>query len=129
MGGRDGGTQMHCPECREIRVCTAIPTSQLGLAPGQRWERVGHEDIAWFRRGRECRSCANQWVTAEINEELLDELVTLRNTLADVKRNAEAYVRESEGAARALSGLTDSLQVLRGLNVYREEWWHDLPEF
>lgn len=112
---------MHCPECMEIQVCTAIPTTQLGYEPGQRWERIGHADIAWFRRGRECRSCANQWVTAEINEELLDELVTLRNALANVKLNAESYVMESRGAAAALADLTESLQVLRDLEVYERE--------
>lgn len=119
MAGRDGGTQMWCPTCDEIRVCKAIPTTILGMESGQRWHRIDHEDLSWFRRGRQCLQCGDQWLTSEIREDFLDELVELRNALADLKSNAEAYVASSEKAQVALRKLTKSLQVLRALEMYK----------
>ena len=112
---------MHCPQCRKTRVCAAIPTTALGEPSGQRWYRVGHDDIVWFRRGRHCLTCGHEWLTAELPEELVDELVELRKALADVKRHAETYVTQAKSAASALDDLTDSLAILRALDVYEHE--------
>jgi hypothetical protein len=123
-----GGTQMHCPYCGEVQVCRAISTTELGKRSGQRWYREDHEDIRWFRRGRECTACNNRFVTAEVDEDFLDELVELRNALANLKVNAEEYVKESTAASAALARLTSSLGLLRALNVYREsENWSARP--
>jgi len=110
---------MTCPECKEIQVCRAIPPGELAAESGQRWHRIGHEDVSWFRRGRECLACGNEWLTAELPEDLVDELIDLRNALADVKANAEEYIKSSQGAAEALSALAGSLDVLRSLRSYR----------
>jgi hypothetical protein len=121
MGRGGGGTQIYCPECHEIQVCRAIPTTKLGLPSGQRWHRIGHGDINWFRRGRECLACGNEFTTAELDEDFVDELVELRNALRQIKRNAERYVESASEAATALDDLTQSLDILRSLQIYRHQ--------
>ena len=116
-----GGTQKWCPSCREIQICTAVNPSQLGFESGQRWYRSDHSDIQWFRRCLVCASCGHKWLSAELPEDFLDELVELRNALRDIKANAEAYMDEAERASAGLAKLTKSLSVLRALRIYQEE--------
>ncbi len=123
-----GGTQMNCPYCGEVQICQAVPTTELGKPSGQRWYRKDHQDIRWFRRGRKCTACNKRFITAEVDEEFLNELVELRNALASLKVNAEAYVKESTAASSALDRLTKSLSLLRALKVYQEmEVWPSRP--
>ena len=49
----------------------------------------------------------------------MDELVELREALGDLKKNAEKYVKASKEAEASLHGLTESLQVLRALDIYK----------
>jgi hypothetical protein len=116
-----GGTQKWCPNCREIQICTAVTTSQLGCASGQRWCRSDYSDIQWFRRCLVCACCGHKWLSAELPEKFLDELVELRNALRDIKENAEAYVDEAERASARLTKLTESLSVLRALRIYQDQ--------
>lgn len=115
-----GGTQMYCPHCEHVRVCEAIPTTQLGKPAGQRWYRKGHEDLQWFRRGRRCQTCRKSFITAEVDEDFLDELVELRTALAQIKSNAEDYVKESNAASETLARLSKSLNALRALKIYQD---------
>lgn len=116
-----GGTQKWCPECKSIQVCAAVNPSQLGYRSGQRWYKPEHSDIQWFRRGLVCQECSHEWLTAEVDENFLDELVELRNALKEIKSNAEAYVKESERASKSLAKLSESLRVLRALKVYKRQ--------
>ena len=111
---------MYCHTCGEAQVCEAIPTTVAGKPAGQRWYRKDHRDIQWFRRGRKCTYCSTRFTTAEVSEKFLDELVELRSALANIKANAEEYVKQSNGAAESLSKLTSSLDVLRALEPYVE---------
>jgi hypothetical protein len=120
MRDTQGGTQKWCPHCEEIRVCTAVNPSSLGEKSGQRWYRKDHQDIRWFRRGLVCQTCGHEWLSAEVPETYIKELVELRNALLDIKRNAEAYSKESENAAESLARLSKSLSDLRALNIYRQ---------
>lgn len=58
------------------------------------------------------------FVTAEMNEDFLEELVKLRAALADVKTNAEQYIKDSNRASRTLKRLSQSLQILESLRLY-----------
>lgn len=116
-----GGTKTWCPRCKEIKICQAIPASSIGEKSGQRWFRKDHDDIRWFRRARRCLHCEHEFLTAEVDEHFIGELVKLREALADVKASAERYVAESKTAKRALSDLTKSLGVLRALPVYKDQ--------
>lgn len=111
---------MYCSNCKRIRVCKAVSTTELGMPAGQRWFQEGHTDLQWFRRGRRCRKCGQTFISAEVAEDFLDELVELRSALADLKSNAEEYVKESKQASAALDRLTKSLSVLRALKIYKD---------
>lgn len=116
-----GGTKKWCPDCKSVQVCTAVNPSSLGYKSGQRWYRRDHSDIQWFRRGLICQRCGKEWLTAELPEEFLDELVELRNALKEVKLNAESYIKEAESASARLNKLSTSLAVLRALKVYKNQ--------
>jgi len=103
---------------RALRLCEAVSTTKLGMPSGQRWYRQEHQDLQWFRRGRKCLTCDLDFITAEIDEDFLDELVQLRTALAQIKSNAESYIEESNNASEALGRLTSSLNVLRALALY-----------
>ncbi len=124
MGGRfmgsKGGTQKHCPKCNTITVCKAVNPSELGKKSSQRWYKTQHKDINWFRRGLICQTCKHRWLSAEVPESLLTELVELRDALSDIKSNAEAYMEESEKASASLGKLNDSLSVLQALKLYEK---------
>ena len=114
-----GGTRLYCPECRDISVCKAINPSYIVDVSGQRWESTIYNDINWFRRGRQCLECGHEFLTAEIEEDFVTELIELRNALAEIKKNAEAYSKESAAAATSLEKLSKSLNVLRALKIYK----------
>lgn len=109
------GTSKWCPKCQSVQVCTAVNPSTLGERSGQRWRREGHADIQWFRRGLICTECKSEWLSAELPEKFLDELVDLRNALKEIKQDAESYVKESKKATVSLQKLSESLSVLRAL--------------
>lgn len=112
-----GGTQIYCPACKEIQVCRAVNPSEIAYESGQRWENLRHPDIQWFRRGRVCLACRHEFLTAEIEEDLLTELVKLREALADIHMKADEYVRESNRASKALQELSRSLRLFKVLGV------------
>ena len=113
-----GGTLKYCPNCATIRVCTAVNPGPIAQRSGQRWQMKAHADLQWFRRALICQTCNVQWLTAEINENLLTELVQLRDALKDIKLHTEAYVSEAGKAAKSLEKLSQSLKVLRALKMY-----------
>jgi len=116
-----GGTKKYCPNCKAIRVCAAVNPSQLGYKSGQRLYKTQHRDIKWFRRGLVCQDCQNQWLTAEVDESFLAELVELRDALGEIKSNAESYIKQSKQAAQQLTKLSKSLGVLQALKIYRKK--------
>lgn len=119
MMGRDGGTIMYCPACEVTRVCRAISPTELGYSSSRTWHMSGNDDVQWFRRGRQCLHCGESFVTSEVREAFLEELVELRSALVDLKQHAEEYVQASGQARDALEELTDSLEVLRALKLYK----------
>ena len=117
-----GGTDMYCPKCKEITTCKAIPgadVTQDASDYNQRKFFTKHSDIQFFQRGRVCLSCGFKFKSGEISMNFLEELVELRVALADIKRNAEIYTKQSAAAAESLSKLSGALDVLRALKVYQ----------
>ena len=113
MKVKQNGTKIYCPHCREIRVCQVPQTRGGGLRSSQNVHYPNHPDIQWFRRERFCNDCSNIFVTAEVNENFLTELVSLRSDLSKIKVNAEQYLKESVSASKSLKKLSKSLSVLR----------------
>jgi transcriptional regulator NrdR family protein len=76
------GTQIFCPNCKSVRICRAVSTTELGKNSKQRVYVYGNDDLQLFRRGRECQSCFSQFLTAELEEKFVFELSTLRTQVA-----------------------------------------------
>ena len=117
-----GGTDMYCPSCKKVTTCKAVPAAQVTLDSSdyaQRKYYSKHSDINFFQRGRECLSCGNEFVSAEVDLGFLEELVELRGALSAIKSNAEPYMSESAAASVSLAKLSESLGVLRALKVYK----------
>lgn len=122
MGRSGGGTGMWCPNCEGITTCRAFPLTEYGETSEQRIYRSDSDepDINYFQRARECLECEHQFLTCEVDENVIDELEELRGALADIKEHVEAYVGDAKKASRALSKLTSSLKILRALKMYKE---------
>jgi hypothetical protein len=116
--GNQGGTTKWCPNCKALRVIESSNPSSLGRSSVQTKYRPNHEDIQYFQRALRCRTCGRRWLSAELPERFIDELVKLRNADRDREKNAEAYSKESENAAKILASLRKSLSDLRALNIY-----------
>jgi hypothetical protein len=118
MGGSNGGTRKWCPNCREITVCAAINPKDVydGVSRMQRVYWSEHRDLNAFRRGILCLVCHESWLTVEIEEDLMDELIDLREKLTELKLHASAYETESLKAATSLKKLTESISILKALN-------------
>ncbi|MBP2455140.1 hypothetical protein [Mycolicibacterium lutetiense] len=108
------GPQKWCPKCETWRVIEAVKLTELGEEYHQRIE-LRHENIRYFRRGQQCQTCYHCWLSAEVPERLIDELVERRIALRDIKKNAEAFSKESEIAAESLARLSKSLSDLTEL--------------
>ena len=74
-----GGTEIYCPNCKSNQICKAHPPSYLGEGRERRLEIETHSDIHWFRRARECLTCGHAFLTGELDEAFIKELVDLRN--------------------------------------------------
>lgn len=111
MGGRDGGMKLYCPNCKMIRTCTAVNPTVLGHDRGQHWSSSEYPDIHWFRRARIC-DCGYDFLTAEIDENFIDELVELRKSVERMRSIAAQCLDQAEGVLTSLPLLQDVLKSL-----------------
>jgi hypothetical protein len=103
MRNKQGGTRKWCPECKAVRVIESLAPSSLCREPNQRLYRREYEDIHYFQRGQQCRTCYHCWVSAEVPESFIHELIKLRNELREITETAEAHSKEPEyGSLRLL---------------------------
>jgi hypothetical protein len=89
-----GGTNVFCPQCKAIRICAVVPLYQLKKPKARNWQRQGHHDIHWFRRARRCSACGHRFLSAELNEKFVEELVRGRELLARKNRRVVKTIRE-----------------------------------
>jgi transcriptional regulator NrdR family protein len=121
MGGRDGGTKMYCPKCKVVTTCRAITVANVLNSNTGNQQRLYQADsdgnrISFFRRGRECLGCYQEFLTAELDEDFLDELIKLRDSLKSIKENAHLFSSKIDGAQDALKKLRDGLAELEALD-------------
>jgi hypothetical protein len=109
-----GGMQLWCPRCAAVTVCKAVNPSLLGKDPDQSWYMEDHPDIQWFRRARICKTCDQEFLTAEIAEAFLDELIQLRETSDELRKYIQTYAKQSTAELLSLSKKSKSLKVRRG---------------
>lgn len=123
MRDGSGGTKMWCPSCELICACAAIPGANVTNKTkdySQRFYHAAHADLNWFQRGRRCLNCDHQFLTGEMDLDFLWELAKLRDALSEIKTNAETYAEQSQKASTTLKKLSDSLKVLKALEIYKK---------
>ena len=117
----NGGTKLFCPSCRDFAVCKALSPTALGEPKAQRWYRTDQQDIYWFRRARQCLTCTKIFLTAEIHEALLEELIELRETLAKKNRSVSDRIVSS----RPWLVRKENIPVELAMEFIRKTaWWH-----
>ena len=73
--GKDGGTQLWCPNCESIQTCR-VDTTYIETDENRGnvfWRRV--PSIRSFRRPRVCNECGEFFWTDEVSEDLLEKLL------------------------------------------------------
>ena len=120
MRNAQGGTQLWCPRCAAITVCKAVNPSLLAEDPDQTWNMEEHPDIQWFRRARICQTCDHEFLTAEIDEAFLTELVQLRETLNELRKYIVSYAKQSKAELLSLTIESSSTKVRRGSALPRK---------
>lgn len=97
-----GGTKIFCPVCNDIQICRAIPPTALDQPSAQRVQDEAYPDLHWFRRGRECLNCGHKFLTGELNEDFIRELVELRRSwLRGVSKSARSAAHAASKRVRA----------------------------
>ena len=107
--------KLWCPHCEEIHPCYSVNPSDVGESGGRRFYKSDAADVNFFRRFRNCTNCDEHFETSEVEARFLDELVQLREALADIKANAAAYEQDAKKASDKLKKLSKSLAVLKAL--------------
>lgn len=104
---------IYCPTCKKVAACGEVDSGPLTQShPPGNYYWPTFPDLHWNRRVRACRECNHQFVTGELDEAHIDELVKLRNALETLKGHAELYATRSQAVSAALAQLTQSLGSL-----------------
>lgn len=84
-----GGPLLNCPKCVQLTHCRSVPLTKAGENRARNLYFKAHDDVQWYRRARQCSICSTVFLTAEVDEKFLEELVALRQRLL---RKREATV-------------------------------------
>lgn len=115
------GTKVYCPNCKSFNVCQALSPTKAGKPKMQRWRFTDHQDISWFRRARKCLACNQTFLSAELDEKLLNELISLREKLAKKNKLTADRIRlERPWLAR----IEDVPLDLAENFIRSAAWWH-----
>lgn len=91
LGSWRGPLYIHCANCSGFKRARSLRIP-LSLGEGKRrWYYTDQPDIAWFRRKRRCDVCGAEFLTAEVDETLLDELLRFRQKAR--MRRISAYTK------------------------------------
>ena len=72
---------MFCPGCKKITKCQ-VSQPDTG---NRNWHKVIYSDIQWCRREHMCRTCFYHFNTAEVQEDFLNELFCLHESIISGK--------------------------------------------
>ena len=122
----NGGTKIYCPNCNSFEICKAISPSEIGKSQMRRWKRDDYQDIAWFRRARRCLSYNYKFLTAEVDEAFIEELVELRKRVITKQKSIikkllkrTPWIKRKESIPR---------EVAKDF-IRNTAWWVDHPSF
>jgi hypothetical protein len=124
----DGGTNMYCHRCSEIKSCEVIGLSTFGTENSffgdyeieQRRSIEKYPDLQFFMRGRQCQTCGNKFITVEIREDAINELVELRDKLVSIKDKANSF-NEKASALEHSANFSDFLYEMETLSMSWED--------
>jgi hypothetical protein len=93
----DGGTIIYCPKCVEFTECKRIDLANFGSETSyfgnyeneQRRPNRQYPDLSSFMRGRQCLEYNHEFISVEIHEDSLYELIQLRTKLHEIEQDFE----------------------------------------
>jgi len=90
-----GGPLLSCPKCGEFVPCRSVPLYKAGKEAARSLYYKSHPDIRWYRRARQCSKCEHLFLTAEIAERFLEELISLRDRVVKKRQAGAKTIRSS----------------------------------
>ena len=90
-----GFTTLYCPNCEEGQLCPVIPLYKFNKKKDRNFYIDEHSDVQWFRRGRSCKKCGHEFLTAELAESFIFELTELRKRLSGKNAGLISNLRKS----------------------------------
>ena len=115
------GTKIYCPNCRKFNVCQALSPTKAGKPKMQRWYWTAHQDVSWFRRARKCLTCNQIFLSAELDEKLLEELISLREKLGKKNKSVANKIRLTHPWLVSIEEIP--LDLAKNF-VRSTAWWH-----
>ncbi|MBJ6749893.1 hypothetical protein [Geomonas anaerohicana] len=88
------GPVSYCPRCHRLCTCFSVPLKKAKTEPVRNLYYQLHQDVRWYRRARQCSECHEVFVTAELDQSMLDELILLRKTIIQKRKRAINKVKE-----------------------------------
>ena len=99
-----GGTQLWCSKCKEIQECKVLWYDNTSKGNFSNRE---FPDLHWRERPRECNKCGHLFNTYEIEKSAIDELVSLRTLVNEIKSSIEIQQKSPTAILRFLDSLSD----------------------
>ena len=95
------GTKIWCPHCGTIQMSHAEKPEKFWLPRERRYRGKKYKDVQWFRRARVCDGCSRHFVTGEVSEDLIMELMGFRDRAAAMLRpKVDRAVRQQRWLSR-----------------------------
>jgi hypothetical protein len=117
-----GALRLYCPKCKVVQPCPAVPLWKLKKPKARRWLFSDHPDIQWFRRGRECSVCHHKFLTAELNEGFTNDLLKLRELVAEKNQKIIRTIRRNAPWIKNPRNETIPREVAEKL-IASSLWW------
>jgi transcriptional regulator NrdR family protein len=116
------GRRQYCPRCKEPQITHAARPYKFGESEHRCVKSEKFDDIQWFRRVRICSVCGPHFITAELDEKLVTELIKSRDRLVTYARERVEVVKSSRAW---LKTRTETIPRELAVRLVRASaWWH-----
>jgi hypothetical protein len=103
----NGGTQLWCPNCKEIRECKVVSHWKTDIG---NFNHPEFPDLNWRQRPRICLECDTEFNTIEIQEEAVDELVELRRLMKRIKEAISVQEQYPTRPSKSINGKIEGVE-------------------
>lgn len=104
--------RLWCKFCGDFTPCRSVSLSEFGYSSERRFYDADKDDINWFRRMRECDECSHEFLTAEVDEYVLCELVALRDAVREFKEHAYDCEKDAKAISKKIIRMHDAIKAL-----------------